>query len=107
MTETHSIIRQFVCDNFIVSDDDFTDDDSMLDKQIIDSTGVLELVAFLEERFGIRISDEEMVPENLDSVSRIGAFLNRKRSESVSESVPVMATVQVVSSHVQPYLGGD
>jgi len=103
MTETHSIIRQFVCDNFIVSEDAFTDDDSMLDKQIIDSTGVLELVAFLEERFGIRISDEEMVPENLDSVSRIGAFLNRKRSESV----PAMATVQVVSSLVQPYLGGD
>lgn len=103
MSETHHIIRQFICDNFIVSEADFTDDDSMLDKQIIDSTGVLELVAFLEERFGIRISDDEMVPENLDSVNRIGAFLSRKDSPSV----PVMATVEVVSSQVQLQLGGD
>jgi acyl carrier protein len=81
MTDVHRIIRQFICDNFIVADDAFADDDSMLDKQIIDSTGVLELVAFLEEQFQIHISDEEMVPENLDSVSRICDFLNRKRSQ--------------------------
>lgn len=78
MNETHQIIRTFLCDNFIVSEDEFTDDDSILEKQIIDSTGVLELVAFLEERFGIHIADEEMIPENLDSINRICDFLSRK-----------------------------
>jgi len=95
MTDMHQIIRQFVCDNFIVSEDDFSDDDSMLDKQIIDSTGVLELVAFLEERFEVRISDDEMVPENLDSVNRICVFLNRKCPQSVA----VVTIAEVVSSH--------
>lgn len=103
MTETHHIIRQFICDNFIVGDADFTDDDSMLDKQIIDSTGVLELVAFLEERFGIRIADEEIVPENLDSVNRISAFLSRK----CAQPIPAAAAVQTVSSGVSLSLEGD
>ncbi len=90
MADTRQIIRQFICDNFIVSDEDFTDDDSMLEKQIVDSTGVLELVAFLEERFGVRVADEEIVPENLDSVSRIGDFIVRKNSDLV----PVMVAVE-------------
>ncbi|MCS6803970.1 MAG: acyl carrier protein [Acidobacteriota bacterium] len=85
MKSTRQIIRQFICDNFIVSDDDFTDTDSMLDKQIIDSTGILELVAFLEEEFGIHIADEEMVPENLDTVSRICAFLACKCPDRVDQ----------------------
>jgi acyl carrier protein len=46
---------------------------------IIDSTGVLELIMFLEEQFGIKVADEEMTPENLDSVDRIVAFVGRKR----------------------------
>lgn len=95
MTDTRQIIRRFICDNFIVSEAAFSDDDSMLDKQIIDSTGVLELIAFLEEQFEIRITDEEMVPENLDSVNRICAFLSRK----CPQSVPAMTTVEVVSNH--------
>jgi acyl carrier protein len=92
MMEARQTIRQFICDNFIVSDGDFTDMDSMLDKQIIDSTGILELVAFLEEEFGIRIADEEMVPENLDTVSRICAFLSRK----CPDRIPVLDLVGVV-----------
>ncbi|MBI3951574.1 MAG: acyl carrier protein [Acidobacteria bacterium] len=96
MTDTHQIIRQFICDNFIVSQDDFTDDNSMLDKQIIDSTGVLELVAFLEEQFEIRITDDEMVPENLDSVNRIGAFLSRK----FPQRIPALSLIEPVPSHI-------
>lgn len=85
MNRTRQTIRQFICDNFIVSDSDFTDTDSMLDKQIIDSTGILELVAFLEETFGIHIADHEMVPENLDTVGRICAFLGRKCPDRVDQ----------------------
>jgi acyl carrier protein len=57
-------------------------DDSLLDRGILDSTGVLELVAFLESRFGIKVSDDELVPENLDSVVRITSFIESKRMES-------------------------
>ena len=53
---------------------------SFLDSGIIDSTGILELVSFLEIKYGIRISDEEVVPENLDSVSRIATFVRSKMS---------------------------
>ena len=53
-------------------------DTSLLESGIIDSTGVLELVQFLEDRFGITVEDSALVPENLDSISRICAFLRRK-----------------------------
>jgi acyl carrier protein len=96
MSDTRQLIRQFICDNFIVSEDDFTDDDSMLDKQIIDSTGVLELVAFLEERFELRIADDEMIPENLDTVNRICVFLDRR----CLQGAPVVTTADTVPSPV-------
>ncbi len=56
------------------------DDTSFLEEGIIDSTGVLELVAFLEEHYGIRVEDEELIPENLDSIANICSFLEKKRS---------------------------
>ena len=73
-------VRQFVLANFVFGDASPIpgDDDSFLETGVIDSTGVLELVAFLEERFAIRVSDEELVPENLDSMNRIAAFVCRK-----------------------------
>jgi acyl carrier protein len=58
-----------------------TDDQSFLDAGLIDSTGVLELVQFLEITFGIQIDDEEMVPENLDSIDRLLAFVSGKVSD--------------------------
>lgn len=54
------------------------DDDSLLQLHIVDSTGFLELVSFLESEFGITVGDDEMLPENLDSVASIDAFLDRK-----------------------------
>jgi len=56
------------------------DDDSFLEKGIIDSTGVLELVAFIEENFGIKVEDEELIPENLDSIDNLVTFINSKKS---------------------------
>ncbi len=60
--------------------EELADKDSLLDKGIVDSTGVLELVGFLEETFEIQIEDEELIPDNLDSVDKIAAYVNKKQS---------------------------
>lgn len=77
-----SKIREFILDSYLFSDnqDDLNNSDSFLDKGIIDSTGILEVILFLEEEFGIQVDDEEMVPENLDSVNNIVAFIGKKKS---------------------------
>ena len=73
-------LRQFLAENFLLSDEPFPyeDDASLLEEGVIDSTGVLELILFLEQTFGITISDAEATPRNLDSVGRILALLDRK-----------------------------
>ncbi|MCK4378421.1 MAG: acyl carrier protein [Deltaproteobacteria bacterium] len=77
--EIKSKIRDFIVENFLFgSADELADDSSFLDGGIIDSTGVLELVEFLEEDFSISIDDEELVPENLDSINNVAAFLKSK-----------------------------
>lgn len=70
-------IRTFIVDTFFV--DEFADDDSFLRKGLIDSTGMMELVAFLESDLGLKLEDRELVPENLDSLSRVVAFVERKQ----------------------------
>ena len=76
---TASEIRQFIADRFLFGDDKkLGDDDSLLEAGIIDSTGVLELIGHLEERYGIKVSDDELVPENLDTIAGIAAYLARK-----------------------------
>ncbi|VAX32468.1 Acyl carrier protein [hydrothermal vent metagenome] len=76
-------LRRFVVDNFLFGQKDgFMDDDSLLEKGIIDSTGVLELVAFLEKKYKIDIEDEDLVPENLDSIINIVRFVKTKMSRS-------------------------
>jgi acyl carrier protein len=74
------IISKFILDNFLKVDTGKTliDDTSFLDEGIIDSVGVLELVAFLEETFGFRVEDEELIPENLDSLVKITAYVEAK-----------------------------
>jgi acyl carrier protein len=73
-------VREFVRSNFLVSDDvALTDDASLLDLGIVDSTGVLEIIAFLERTFGLAVDDDEIVPENLDSIERIVAYVARKQ----------------------------
>lgn len=75
-------IRSFIAENFILASGDaatIAADESLTKLGLIDSTGVLELIAFLEQEFSLSIGDEETVPENLDSVERIVAFVERKR----------------------------
>ncbi len=73
-------IRQFIVENFYVSDPSQIADDTMLvTTGVIDSTGMLEMIAFLEETFGISIGDHEMTPENLESIDRMSAFITRKQ----------------------------
>jgi acyl carrier protein len=75
----HDAIRKFINENFILDEGEgLGDEDSLLEKGVIDSTGVLELVAFIEEKYGFRIEDEELVPENLDSIQHIAEFILRK-----------------------------
>lgn len=73
-------VREFIGDNLMLGghNGDFADDASFLDMGLIDSTGVIELISFLEERFGIQVYDEEIIPDNLDSVQRVEAFVLRK-----------------------------
>jgi len=80
--ELRTEIRNFIVDNFMMgmNPDELSDSDSLLDKGIIDSTGVLELVGFLEENYQIQIEDEELVPENLDSVNNLANFIQKKQS---------------------------
>jgi len=70
-------IRQFIIDNFLMGQDsdDLKDDSSFLEEGVIDSTGVLELVGFLEENYNIKVEDEELIPENLDSIKNICAYI--------------------------------
>jgi acyl carrier protein len=73
-------IRKFISQNFLLRNgpDSLKDDDSLLEKGIIDSTGVLELVSFVEETFDIRVEDEELIPDNLDSINKLVLYVGRK-----------------------------
>ena len=72
-------IRTFVTSNFYVADPaSLSDEASLLDEGIIDSTGVLEVILFIEETFGVKVEDNEMLPYNLDSIERIANYVKRK-----------------------------
>jgi acyl carrier protein len=75
-------IKRFILQNYLFSTDEtaLSDTDSLMQKGIVDSTGVLELVMYLEEQHGIKIQDEDLVPANLDSVANIVAFVERKQA---------------------------
>jgi acyl carrier protein len=80
MADTVAKIRKFIFDNFLFDADegDLQNDSSFLDQGIIDSTGVLELVEWLEDEYGLSVEDEELIPENLDSVNNLADFISRK-----------------------------
>jgi acyl carrier protein len=72
-------IRSFIVETFLFGEQDHIEDDTpLLERHIVDSTGILEIVAFLEEKYGIRVEDRELVPENLNSVDNIERFLQAK-----------------------------
>lgn len=77
--ETANRVREFIKSNFYAaSSGDLTDEASLLDLGIVDSTGILEVVTFIEEQFEVTVDDSEMLPENLDSINNITAFVERK-----------------------------
>lgn len=78
---TAATIRRFIIENFLFEESDtLSEDTPFLESGIMDSTGVLELVSFVEESFGITVADEDLIPENLDSIGRVAAYVERKRS---------------------------
>ena len=78
--EIIKIVKEYITENFLPSSglDSFENEDSFMEKGIIDSTGVLELLEFIEERFNIRVEDEEVIPDNLDSLKKLSLFIKKK-----------------------------
>jgi acyl carrier protein len=81
MEQIKESIKKFVLDNFLfgADEDALKNDDSFLEKGIVDSTGVLEVVSFIEDEFKISVDDEELVPENLDTIDNLAGFVKRKQ----------------------------
>jgi acyl carrier protein len=79
--DTKEQIRQYLAQNFLFSNNglDLSNDASFLEEGIVDSTGVLEMVMFVEETFNIEVNDDEIVPDNFDSVNALATFIARKR----------------------------
>jgi acyl carrier protein len=74
-------IRSYIVDNFLFEDDEnLREDTSLIEDGIVDSTGILELVAFIEEQFELNVPDDELVPENFDSIRNLAHYVNRKRN---------------------------
>jgi len=73
-------IRTYIMENILLgsADQSIADDDSFLEKGIIDSTGILELVAFVEDEFDIEVGDEELIPDNFDSIEKLAIYTRGK-----------------------------
>ena len=84
--EIHTQVRSLVEDNFLFREDrnSLSDTESLIEAGLIDSTGILELVALLEERFHIEVADADLVPDNFDSIQRIVAYVARARATAPS-----------------------
>ncbi len=82
MSEIKEQIRSFIAQNLLFSENGYPhgDNASFLDEGIVDSMGVMELVAFTEDNFGIKIDDHEITPENFDSVDRLALYITKKSS---------------------------
>jgi acyl carrier protein len=80
MVSVEAVVRQFMVEQLRVSEPaKLTNDASLLEEGIVDSVAMLGLIVFLESEFGIGVEDEEIIPENLESISRIAAFVARKQ----------------------------
>jgi acyl carrier protein len=88
MQDIEQAIREFVIENFLFGQEErpIAGGDSFLEHGIIDSTGVLELVSFLEVRFELKIADSELMPENLDSIDGAAAFVRRKSQQRARDA---------------------
>jgi acyl carrier protein len=82
-------LRRFIKENYLLGRDfSFTDDDSFLEHSIVDSIGILQLATFLQDTYGITVQDEELLPENLDSINAVTAYLCRKLDGAASHDAP-------------------
>ncbi len=89
-------VRKFVVDNYLFGEaDKLKDDDSFMETGIVDSTGILELVRFLESTYEIKVADEELIPDNLDSINKIISFVQSKKSSQIA----VNSTCSTQSAH--------
>lgn len=78
-------IRKFVIDNYLFGEEGkLGNDDSFMETGIIDSTGILELVRFLESTYAVKVTDEELIPDNLDSVNKIVSYIQTKQPASAA-----------------------
>lgn len=90
---TLETIRDFVVSNFLFGDGArLKEDTSFMKSGVIDSTGILEIVTFLEKEYGIKVEDEELVPENMDTLRNLGAFADRKLAEARCLQQPAPAS---------------
>jgi acyl carrier protein len=79
MNDIREQLRTYIVENFLFGDDNgFNDEASFLETGILDSTGILEVIGFLEEQFDIKVRDDELIPENLDSIVNLEGYLGRK-----------------------------
>ena len=87
VSDIEARVRDYILENYLFTDDQSELDsaDSLLERGIIDSTAVLEIIAFLEEEFRVVVADDEMVPENLDSVNNLTKFIHAKQGASVAQ----------------------
>jgi len=85
MPDIKNKIRSFIVDNYLFGDDEGLEEStSFLDEGIVDSTGILELIEFISEEFSIVVEDEELIPENLDSINNVTAFIGRKTESAAA-----------------------
>jgi len=80
MEDIKQVVREFIVENFLFGDDsvNFAEDESLMDRGLIDSTGILELITFLEDKYGVKVDNDEIYPENLDSLNNIEHFMKDK-----------------------------
>ena len=80
MVDIKQGVREYIINNFLFGDEDnsFNDDDSFMENSILDSTGILDIILFIEEKYGIKIEDNEILPENLDSLNNLEKFIKTK-----------------------------
>lgn len=85
MSKIKAQIKDFIVENYLFGDDEGLEENtSFLDEGIVDSTGILELIEYISEEFSITVEDEELIPENLDSINNVTAFIGRKTGQAES-----------------------
>ncbi|MEZ4600277.1 MAG: acyl carrier protein [Syntrophotaleaceae bacterium] len=88
MSDIKQKIRTYIVENYLFGDDEGLEDNtSFLEEGIVDSTGILELIGYISDEFEIHVEDEELVPENLDSLNNVTAYIGRKLGESERAAV--------------------